>query len=91
MSPESGSNTSQTAGTGGETHTAETHSHKGCWCCDVNDAMNRFTRELGPSEEVRSHFRQGRVEILKGIRRMIDEKIERLSKAETQGTHVNIE
>jgi hypothetical protein len=91
MSPESGNTTSQAAGTEGEMHSGEAHSHKGCWCCDVNDAMNRFTREFGPSDEVRTHFRQSRVEFLRGIRRMIDEKIERLSKTEAKGAHVNVE
>jgi hypothetical protein len=67
------------------------HDPKGCWCCEANDAMNRFAREFGPSEEVRSHFRQSRLEFLKGIRRIIDERIDRLSRSGEKGTHVNVE
>jgi hypothetical protein len=70
---------------------AHTHEHKGCWCCEVNDAMNKFAREFGPSDEVRSHFRNSRIEFLKGIRRIIDERINRLSANEQKGSHVNVE
>jgi len=88
MSPESGTRTAETAGVGGETHT---HEHKGCWCCEVNDAMNKFAREFGPSEDVRSHFRNSRIEFLKGIRKIIDERINRLSANEQKGSRVNVE
>jgi len=88
MSPESGFGTAETAGAGSEAHT---HDHKNCWCCEVNDAMNRFAREFGPSEEVRSHFRNSRIEFLKGIRRIIDERINRLSANEQKGSRVNVE
>lgn len=88
MSPESGATASETTGAGSETHV---HDHRGCWCCEVNDAMNRFAREFGPSDEVKSHFRNSRVEFLKGIRRIIDERIDRLSKNESKGTRVNVD
>lgn len=80
MSPESGT-----------TGTEHKHEHRGCWCCEVNDAMNRFTKEFGPSDEVRSHFRNSRVEFLKGMRRILDERIDRLSKSEQKGERVNVE
>jgi len=88
MSPESGARTTETTGAGSEAHT---HEHKGCWCCEVNDAMNKFAREFGPSDEVRSHFRNSRVEFLKGIRRIIDERISRLSENEQKGSKVTVE
>ena len=88
MSPESRSRTAETTGMGGEAHT---HEHKGCWCCEVNDAMNKFAREFGPSEDVRSHFRNSRIEFLKGIRKIIDERINRLSANEQKGSRVNVE
>jgi|SwirhisoilCB3_FD_contig_71_2781124_length_1475_multi_3_in_0_out_0_3 hypothetical protein len=88
MSPESGARTAETTGAGSEAHT---HEHKGCWCCEVNDAMNKFAREFGPSDEVRSHFRNSRVEFLKGIRRIIDERISRLSENEQKGSKVTVE
>jgi len=88
MSPESGARTTETAGAGSEAHT---HEHKGCWCCEVNDAMNKFAREFGPSDEVRSHFRNSRIEFLKGIRKIIDERISRLSENEQKGAKVTVE
>ncbi len=75
----------------GSTESEHTHEHRGCWCCEVNDAMNRFAKEFGPSDEVRSHFRNSRVEFLKGIRRIIDERIDRLSKNEQKGERVTVE
>jgi len=53
--------------------------------------MNKFAREFGPSDEVRSHFRNSRVEFLKGIRRIIDERISRLSENEQKGSKVTVE
>jgi hypothetical protein len=88
MSPESEARTAETTGAGSEAHT---HEHKGCWCCEVNDAMNKFAREFGPSDEVRSHFRNSRIEFLKGIRRIIDERISRLSENEQKGSKVTVE
>jgi hypothetical protein len=90
MSPESGARTAETTGTGMGTE-AHKHEHKGCWCCEVNDAMNKFARDFGPSDEVRSHFRNSRIEFLKGIRRIIDERINRLSADEQKGSRVSVE
>jgi hypothetical protein len=85
MSPESQSAENRSAN---ETHA---HAHSGCWCCEVNDAMNRFAKDFGPSDEVKSHFRNSRIEFLRGIRRIIDERIDRLSKNEQKGTRLNVD
>ena len=43
-------------------------------------------------EGTRDHFRNSRVEFLKGLRSLIDEKIERLSRhAEPKGTQVPVD
>ena len=42
-------------------------------------------------EAARNHFRASRVEFLKGIRSLLDERIGRLSREEPKGTHVNVE
>jgi hypothetical protein len=43
------------------------------------------------SEATNDHFRTARVEFLKGIRSLIDSRIEHLSRAETKGTRVVVE
>ena len=43
------------------------------------------------SEATRDHFRNSRIEFLKGIRSLIDDRINHLSKHEAKGTHVVVE
>jgi hypothetical protein len=71
----------------------QTKAHAGstCFFCEATDAVKKFLDEVGPSEEAKSHFRQSRVELLKGIRRIIDDRIERVSQKGSKGTHVVVE
>jgi len=43
------------------------------------------------SESARQHFRNSRVEFLKAIRTLIDERIEYLSRTQKRGTTVTVE
>jgi hypothetical protein len=43
------------------------------------------------SEATRDHFRASRVEFLKGVRSMLDDRIARLSRKERHGSHVTVE
>ncbi len=80
-------------------NTADHQKEYACWCTEINEEMakmgNMFkniTQNLGPSDQVREHFRNSRVEFLKGLRRMIDEKIERAQAAgQSHGTTVPVE
>jgi hypothetical protein len=56
--------------------------------CD--DVIN-ILRKLGPSDEVLSHFRSARVEVMKGFRQMIDDRIARAESAHAKGTHVPVD
>jgi hypothetical protein len=60
----------------------------GCFFCNVAlPLMEHYW-----SEATRDHFRNSRIEFLKGIRSLIDQRIEHLSKHEPQaGTHVTVE
>lgn len=62
-------------------------SHAGCLFCTT---AIPFVRAFW-SDATRSHFRNSRIEFLKGIRSIIDERIARLSRAEPKGTHVVVE
>jgi hypothetical protein len=48
-------------------------------------------RCLAPPEEASEHFRRAQVEFLKGVRALIDARIEQLSAGRQKGTSVTIE
>ena len=62
-----------------------------CGCAGIGPEISSILRKLGPSDEVRQHFKNARVEMLKGIRQMIDERIEHLNRAQQKGTHVPVD
>ena len=59
----------------------------GCFYC-LN--VKPFFRKAW-SDATRDHFRNARVELLKGFRSVIDDRIGDLSRHETKGTHVTVE
>lgn len=59
----------------------------GCFFC-VN--MKPMLRNIW-SETTRGHFRASRVEFLKGIRSIIDDRIANLSRTENRGTRVTVD
>ena len=66
-----------------------------CWCKEINEEMAKLGsmfKGFGPSEQVKDHFRNSRVEFLKGLRRLLDEKIEKAqSHGQAHGTSVPVE
>jgi hypothetical protein len=59
----------------------------GCFFCQtVRPILERTW-----SDATRDHFRNSRVEFLKGIRSLLDARIARLSREEKKGTHVIVE
>jgi hypothetical protein len=70
---------------------SEEHDHKHCVCCEANDAISRVFKMMGGSEEVSGHFRQSSLEFLKGVRALLDERIEHLGKSAHKGTRVVVE
>ncbi|HZT37041.1 MAG TPA: hypothetical protein VFA28_04030 [Bryobacteraceae bacterium] len=61
----------------------------------VIDAMclrlKECLRSLELPPEVRQHFRNARIEVLKGVREMIDQRIDRLSRTGQHGTNIAVE
>jgi hypothetical protein len=70
----------------------QTHAHApGCFFCSVAaPQIEAFIDHLWP-ENTREHFRNARIEMLKGVRGMLDARIERLSKHGQKGTKVTVE
>ncbi len=59
----------------------------GCFYC-LN--VKPFIRKAW-SDATRDHFRNARVEFLKGVRSVLDDRIGDLSRHEAKGTHVTVE
>jgi hypothetical protein len=66
-----------------------------CLCAGMGPAMSGAASQLlhhyGPSEPVRRHFTQARLEILKGLRALLDERIERMQKQPSRGSKVTVD
>jgi hypothetical protein len=63
----------------------------GCvFCTIVGPQLEAMMDHVWP-EGTREHFRNARVEVLKGMRSMLDARIERLSKNEARGHKVTVE
>ena len=69
---------------GNETKAADA---PGCFYC-LN--VKPFVRHVW-SEATKDHFRNSRVEFLKGLRSIIDERINHMAQHEAKGTHVTVE
>jgi len=67
---------------------AEQHEAGQCICHEVLDHLGKC---FGVSPEVKQHLMNSRVEFLKAIRAVIDQRIERLSGSAQRGTRVTVE
>ncbi len=59
--------------------------------CVCNEVFDHLQDAFGISPEVRKHLANSRIELLKAVRRAIDDRIERLSNAAAHGTKINVE
>jgi hypothetical protein len=63
-----------------------------CACHGLGPAVTDFFKRMGPPESARRHFDQARIEILKGLRALIDARIADItSREEKRGTAVTVE
>ena len=78
-----------------EENTERTHDHSSCLCCQATQMMGRLFGAMGASAtsaEAREHFRQSRLELLKGIRRVVDDRIEKASRTDqSRGSRIVVE
>ena len=73
---------------GGEAQNAAMHADGRCICHQMIDLVRE---RLGISPAVKEHLMASRVEFLKAIRAVIDERIEHLSSKGQQGTKIAVE
>ena len=57
----------------------------------IGAELSNLVGALAPSEEVLSHFRAARIEVLKGLRAAIDAQIDRATQDRQKGTQVTVE
>lgn len=75
--------------------TPHQHARGGCFFCDVAapqiEAIIDHVRDHVWPQDTREHFRNARIEMLKGMRSMLDARIDHLSKESARGTKVTVE
>ena len=59
--------------------------------CLCREIVNQFREAFDVSPRVREHFTNSRIEFLKGLRAVIDGRIEHLSNAGQRGTKIAVE
>ena len=58
---------------------------------EIKHAVESIDKAFEPSNEVAGHFRQARIEFLKGVRQILDNRIEVLQQRGASGTKINVE
>jgi hypothetical protein len=68
------------------------HQHgPGCFFCNVAAPQIEALLDHVWPQNTREHFRNARIEVLKGMRSMLDARIDHLSKQSAHGTKINVE
>jgi len=63
----------------------------GCFCQGAGPVTSDMLRRLGPPPEAKRHFDAARVEFLKGLRTLIDQRISDIKGAEPKGESITVE
>ncbi len=62
-----------------------------CLCQGAGPALSDLLRRLAPPPEAQGHFQTARLEFLKGLRALLDARIEQISKPRARGQKINVE
>lgn len=62
-----------------------------CLCQGAGPALSDLLRRLAPPAEARGHFETARLELLKGLRALLDARIAQCSKARAKGQQISVE
>ena len=73
------------------TYTSTKQSAGDCLCQGLGPGLSDLLRHLGPPEQARQHFDTARIEILKGLRAIIDARIQQVSKRRDKGQKIQVE
>lgn len=61
------------------------------FCRDAERAVAAIVLHLQPPEDARRHFQTARLEVLKGLRALLDARIARRSGLRSKGQQINVE
>jgi hypothetical protein len=61
------------------------------FCDSIREGLHQIADMVTPPQSARDHFRESRIEMLKGIRDILDHRIDRLSRRQTQGARVPVD
>jgi hypothetical protein len=75
--------------TAGTARPSAAHIDTVCDC--VRKGLEAIADAITPPESACKHFHESRIEFLRGIREIIDHRIDRLSRSKTTGTRVVVE
>jgi hypothetical protein len=62
-----------------------------CLCQGLGPLLSDLVKRIGPPEEARRHFDSARLEFLKGLRALLDARIEHFSKSKPKGEKISVE
>ncbi len=65
--------------------------NQSCLCQGAGPGITELLRRFGPPEESRRHFEAARLEFLKGLRALLDARIEQCSRARSKGEKIKVE
>ena len=73
-------------------HASTSAGTQGAWFRNwMREGAEKAAETFGPPEAAAEHFREARLEILRGIREFIDHRIARLSKDKPKGSRIVVE
>jgi len=62
-----------------------------CVCLGKGPAFSQMLRMIMPSDAAGEHFRNASLEFLKGMRELLDQRIQSLAQKQAKGTKLNVE
>jgi hypothetical protein len=62
-----------------------------CICGTIRKLADEVVAALRPNPKVTDHFREARVQILLGVRQLIDDRIDHLHRTDSKGSRVVVE
>ncbi len=61
-----------------------------CFCCGAGPQLTAVAKTLLPTDAM-EHFKASHVEFLKGIRHLLDARIQKMSTGKTHGTSIPVD
>jgi len=60
-------------------------------CGAFRTAFRELGKAMAPPEKIECHFREARKQMLMGLRELLDDRIQKMSQADSKGTRVPVD